>query len=165
MVNVRIVGDNRVLIYVPYNAELIKKVRTISRRKWNSEGKYWEVPCSGNLISKLQILFGENLVIDPYFYLMPLQKELSIRKYSVRTIKSYLRYNMNFLLFTGKRPEEIENDDVKKYLYYMVEKKKVATSTLNIIINALKFYYGEVLGKKFIYKVKRPKKDKKLPVV
>ncbi len=33
VVNVRIVGDNRVLIYVPYNAELIKKVKTISERK------------------------------------------------------------------------------------------------------------------------------------
>ncbi|MBC7333955.1 MAG: tyrosine-type recombinase/integrase [Actinobacteria bacterium] len=57
------------------------------------------------------------------------------------------------------------NEDIKKYLYYMIEKKKVSTSTLNIIINALKFYYGEILKKKFIYEVKRPKKDKKLPVV
>jgi len=47
----------------------------------------------------------------------------------------------------------------------VVNQKKAATSTLNIIINALKFYYGEVLKKKFIYEVKRPRKDKKLPVV
>lgn len=47
----------------------------------------------------------------------------------------------------------------------MVNQKKVAASTLNIIISALKFYYGEVLQKNFIYEIKRPKKDKKLPVV
>ena len=47
----------------------------------------------------------------------------------------------------------------------MVKEKKVSTSTLNIIINSLKFYYGEMLKKKFIYEVKRPKKDKKLPLV
>ena len=47
----------------------------------------------------------------------------------------------------------------------MVESKKVSTSTLNIIINALKFHYGQILKKKFIYGVKRPNKDKKLPVV
>jgi len=40
-----------------------------------------------------------------------------------------------------------------------------ATSTLNQAINALKFYYGTVLKKKFIYEVKRPRKDKKLPIV
>jgi len=157
--------DNKVIIRVPYDQKLIKKVKTISGRKWNSQRKYWEVPYSDGLIAKLQNLFGGNLVIDPYLYLMPLQKELLIRKYSIRTMRSYLRYNRDFLLFTGKKPEEIVNEDIKKYLYYMVEKKKVSTPTLNIAINALKFYYGEILKKKFIYEVKRPKKDKKLPVV
>jgi len=43
---------------------------------------------------------------------------------------------------------------------------KMGKSTfLNVIINALKFYYGEVLEKNFIFEVKRPKKDKKLPVL
>jgi len=36
---------------------------------------------------------------------------------------------------------------------------------LNIAINALKFYYGTVLKREFVYEIKRPKKDKKLPVV
>ncbi|MBE9593654.1 MAG: tyrosine-type recombinase/integrase, partial [Proteobacteria bacterium] len=43
--------------------------------------------------------------------------------------------------------------------------KEVSTSTLNTAINALKFYYGEVLKRRFVYEIKRPKKDKKLPVV
>jgi len=29
----------------------------------------------------------------------------------------------------------------------------------------LKFYYGEVLKRRFAYEIRRPKKDKKLPVV
>jgi site-specific recombinase XerD len=36
---------------------------------------------------------------------------------------------------------------------------------LNIAINVLKFYYGTILKRKFIYDIKRPCKDKKLPVV
>ncbi|SFM96188.1 phage integrase N-terminal SAM-like domain-containing protein [Thermodesulforhabdus norvegica] len=164
-VKIELGRNNKVIIRLPYNQELINKLKTISGRRWNPKEKYWEVPYDENLISKLQALFGENLVVDPYFYLMPLQKELLIRKYSKRTIKSYMKYNRDFLLFAGKKPEEIENDDIKKYLYYMVEQKKVATSTLNIVINALRFFYGEVLNKRFIYEVKRPKKDKKLPVV
>lgn len=48
---------------------------------------------------------------------------------------------------------------------YLGEKKGAATSTLNQAINALKFYYGTVLKKKFAYEVKRHRKDKKLPVV
>lgn len=76
-----------------------------------------------------------------------------------------MRYNRDFLLFVGKKPEEVENKDIKKYPYHMVEHRKISTSTLNIIINALKFYFGNVLKEGFIYEVKRPKKDKKLPVV
>ena len=76
-----------------------------------------------------------------------------------------MRYNKDLLIFAKKKPEEIDNEDIKKFLYFMVKEKKVSTSTLNIIINSLKFYYGEMLKKKFIYEVKRPKKDKKLPLV
>ncbi|RJS77041.1 hypothetical protein CW713_10710 [Methanophagales archaeon] len=91
----------------------------ISGRRWNPEGKHWEVPYSEDLIVKLQSLFGENLVVDPYFYLIPLQKEFLIRKYSRKTIKSYIRINRDFLLFSGKRLEKIENKDIKEYLYYV----------------------------------------------
>ncbi len=118
--------DDKIIIRVPYDQELIKKIKAIPGRSWNSQGKYWEVPYS----DKLQNLFGENLIVEPCFYLIPLQKELSIRKYSRRTIKSYTRINRDFLLFAGKKPEKIKNEDIKKYLYYMAEDKKVAASTL-----------------------------------
>ena len=54
---------------------------------------------------------------------------------------------------------------IRDYLYYLANDKEASTSTLNTAINALKFYYGEVLGRKFVYEIKRPKKDKKLPVI
>ncbi len=54
---------------------------------------------------------------------------------------------------------------MRDYLYYLAEKKNCSTSTPNIAINALKFYYGEVLKRRFVYEIKRPRKDKKLPVV
>lgn len=44
----------------------------------------------------------------------------------------------------------------------MVEKKEISSSTLNIIINALKFYYGEILKRQFAYEIKRPKKRQKV---
>ncbi|MDY6932533.1 MAG: hypothetical protein SVJ22_11550 [Halobacteriota archaeon] len=34
---------------------------------------------------------------------------------------------------------------MKDYLSYIAERREVSTSTLNIAISALKFYYGEVL--------------------
>lgn len=37
------------------------------------------------------------------------------------------------------------------YLYHLANDRKVPTSTLNNAINALKFYYGEVLKRRFVY--------------
>jgi len=116
--------NRKIIIRIPYDQDLIKNVKTIPGRRWNTKEKYWEVPYEEGIISKLQNIFGENLIIDPYFDLMSLQKELSIRKYSRRTIKSYIRINRDFLLFSGKKPEEIENKDIKRYLYHVVNQRK-----------------------------------------
>ena len=94
-----------------------------------------------------------------------MRRELVSRKYSYKTIKGYVYYNKDFLNFTGKSPYAITDNDIKEYLAYLAEEKQFATSTLNQAINALKFYYGTMLKKKFLYKIKRPRKDKKLPVV
>ena len=94
-----------------------------------------------------------------------IEKELVVRKYNRRTIKLYLHYNEELLKFSNKTSYQISNDDVRDYLYYLSEKKNASASTLNIVINALKFYYGEVLKREFVYEITRPKKDKKLPAV
>jgi site-specific recombinase XerD len=94
-----------------------------------------------------------------------LRRELLSRKYSYKTVKGYLYYNRNFLNFTGKNTSDISDNDIKDYLVYLAEEKQSATATLNQAINALKFYYGIILRKKFVYEIVRPRKDKKLPVV
>ena len=94
-----------------------------------------------------------------------LRRELVSRKYSYKTVKGYIYYNRDFLNFTAKAPSEVNDNDIKDYLLYLAEEKESATATINQAINALKFYYGAMLKKKFVYEVRRPRKDKKLPVV
>jgi len=94
-----------------------------------------------------------------------LRRELLSRKYSYKTVKAYTYYNIDFLNFTGKKTTDINDNDIKDYLLHLAEEKQFATSTLNQAINALKFYYGTMLKRKFVYEVKRPRRDKKLPVI
>lgn len=63
-----------------------------------------------------------------------------------------------------KSPKEITNEDVKRYLEYL-DNKQVSNATLNLAINALKFYYTQALKRKFFFDIKHPKKEKRLPVV
>jgi len=169
--------DNRVIVSFPYNPEYVEKVKTIRGHRWHPEGKYWSFPNYDGVIEKIVSVFaGKEINIDPSLQLLKvktklngdfedLRRELVLRKYSPKTVKAYIHYNEDLLKISGKNLSDITESDIKDYLFYLVEQRKVATSTLNIAINALKFYYGTILKRKFLYEIKRPRKDRKLPVV
>lgn len=101
---------------------------------------------------------------DPMFRL---EQEMRIRNFSPKTIKSYLHYNKELLRFASKFSDEITKQDIRDYLDFLVSSNKSA-STLNLAINSFKFYYQNIMHRKFFgfeNGIKRPKKDKKLPVV
>lgn len=96
-----------------------------------------------------------------------LAQEMRIRNFSPKTIQAYLYYNKELLRFASKDVREIEKQDIRDYIDCLFNLGR-SSSTVNIAINAIKFYYEGVLQKKFfILKVgiKRPKSEKKLPVV
>lgn len=98
---------------------------------------------------------------DPF---VNLERELKIRNFSPKTIKAYLYYNKQFIKFANKSSKEIKNEDIKKYLEYLAD-NDFSSSTINIAINALKFYYTQILKRKFFFDIKQAKKEKQLPVV
>ena len=99
----------------------------------------------------------------PYEY-----KALLIRlRYSENTIKAYCSLFRQFLeFFQHKHPDNITEDEIRKYQDYLVQKKKVSVSTQNQMINAIKFYYEKVKGgERKTYYIERPRKPKVLPKV
>lgn len=93
-----------------------------------------------------------------------LAQELIIRGFSKRTIKSYLSHNQHFLDFTGQSARAVDSQDIKDYLLYLKSQNYTNTS-LNQVISALKFYYGQILKRKLFFNIRRPKKEKFLPTV
>ena len=164
----------RIKIRFPYNPTYISTIKSFEGYRWHPKGRYWTLPYRDRIVEELLSKFeGENVVVDSPLRshaecrgeFEDLRKELVSRRYSPKTVKAYIRYNKDFLHFKKKTPQEVFNNDIRDYLFHLVEEKKVSTSTLNIAINALRFYYGSVLKKEFIYGTHRPKKDKKLPAV
>jgi integrase/recombinase XerD len=92
-----------------------------------------------------------------------LETELRLRAFSPRTVQSYLFYNKKFLEFINKEPEQVIEDDVKKYIGDLLS-KNVSPKSVVLIKAALKFFYDEVL-KKNIVTLKSPKISQKLPTV
>jgi site-specific recombinase XerD len=93
-----------------------------------------------------------------------LERELKIRGFSPRTVDSYLTYNRLFLEFSKKSPTAITNNDIRQYLESMKD-KGCANSTLNVALNALKFYYKGILKRQFFFDIKGAKKTDYLPTV
>ncbi|KKQ60354.1 MAG: tyrosine type site-specific recombinase [Candidatus Falkowbacteria bacterium GW2011_GWC2_38_22] len=96
-----------------------------------------------------------------------LAQEMRLQKFSPKTINAYLYYNKELLRFASKFSDDINRQDIKDYLDCLISLNK-SSSTINLAINALKYYYANILKRKFFadgFEVKRPKKEKKLPTV
>lgn len=100
---------------------------------------------------------------DPIYNL---QRELIIRGFSPKTVKSYLYFNIELLKNANKYADEINTNDIKEYLLYL-RNRKLANSTMNTAYNAIKFYYSKILRRKFFIgkDLVRVKKEQKIPVV
>ena len=92
------------------------------------------------------------------------ERELKIRNYSPKTIKSYL-YGLR-LYFTFKKSAfcELNEDNIKDFLLDCAA-KKVSPQSRNLFLNAIKFYYQNVLDLRYKIKVKAAKESQSLPVV
>lgn len=101
---------------------------------------------------------------DPLYRLA---QEMRIRNFSPKTINTYIYYNKELLRFANKDVKEINTQDIKDYIDCLFNLGK-SSSTVNLAINAFKFYYEGVMQRNFFVPkigVARPKTEKKLPTV
>ncbi|MDR1374283.1 MAG: tyrosine-type recombinase/integrase [Treponema sp.] len=94
-----------------------------------------------------------------------LEGELRSRKYSRKTIQSYVYHNKAFCRAVQKKPEAVSSEDIKSYLVSMDKERDLSASTMNLTISSLKFFYQNVLKKDVIQEQHRPRYDKRLPAV
>ncbi len=98
-----------------------------------------------------------------------LRTEIQTRHYSYRTETAYLDWVRRFIAFNDYAdPRGLEaTTAVKTYLEYLAVKREVAASTQNQALNALVFFYGQVLKKPFgeMDEFIRAKRPQRLPEV
>jgi integrase/recombinase XerD len=94
-------------------------------------------------------------------------RQLQLKAYSTSTIKTYRNEFMQLLqILKHKAAETLTADDLKRYMVYAMKKEGISENTAHSRLNALKFYYEQVLGReKFFWEIPRPKKPIKLPKV
>jgi len=91
-----------------------------------------------------------------------MKQEMSRRRNSQRTIDSYSDCVHKFLQFSKKEPRKITKKDVRLYLLKLNE-RNLASSTMNVHLQAIRFALENILNKHFILKISLSKKPKRLP--
>lgn len=96
-------------------------------------------------------------------FLKRLETEIKISKLSPLTLRNYLDFNKQLFKHSNKQPTEIEQQDIKNFL---ADKMSGKASSSNILfLSAIRFAYLNIFNKDPTLGVKRPKNEKKLPIV
>lgn len=97
-----------------------------------------------------------------------LREAIRARHYSIRTEQSYQSWIQRFITYHGyRKPDQLRAEEVKEYLSYLADVRRVAASTQNQALNALVFFYKNVIERPLdeIGEFVRAKTPKRLPVV
>ena len=97
-------------------------------------------------------------------YLTQVKNELRLRNYSPKTIKSYSGCLKDFLSAKKNNLENIDIDFIKSFLLDKQD-KKMSPQTINLYLNAIKFFYREIIKSPQKIDLKFAKRSKKMPIV
>ncbi len=106
----------------------------------------------------------ENQYIEALDLLKNTQEELRLRNYSQKTVKNYCLCLKYFFMFLQKDFSKFDREKVKIFLLKIKDDGK-SPQTINLHLNAIKFFYNEIIKVSFVIDIKFAKRSKKLPVV
>ena len=97
-------------------------------------------------------------------YLQQVENELLLRAYSGKTITSYLQCLRSYFTFCKNN---FESCDVERIREFLLDKQArgYAPQTVNLYLNAIKFFYRDIMNSRTNINIKFAKRSKKLPVV
>ena len=92
--------------------------------------------------------------------------EMKLRNFSIRTVSSYTGAVAALSGHYLRSPDKISEQEIRQYLLFMTEERKLTYSTCNVAISAFKLFYNDILGQGEIrLKIPLRKTTKRLPEV
>ena len=167
-------GKNVIYIRFDYDPQLIKNIKKPVGIQWSKSQKAWYVTDNQYYREKFGLppkpngkdaLTHIQPVNQPAFH--AIIETLQLKKYSENTIKTYRNEFAQLLqLLKHKCVNELDAEKIRSYFLYCTNTLKMSENTLHIRMNAVKFYFEQVLKREKIFtNIPRPKKASILPKV
>jgi len=176
--------SKRIKIFIPYEMEDERAVvKAISGRFYNKPQKLWSIVNTEKNYELLKKIFANKFIIKeeekkvkiPDFSLneksltalSEAEQKLILKAYSPNTIRTYKHELIIFFKYFERYDlKTVTKEQIESYLFYLITKFKIGESKQNIAINAIKFYYEQILKMpREFYDIQRPKRSKTLPNV
>lgn len=95
-----------------------------------------------------------------------MQRDLILRGLSQKTQRIYLDRARDFARHFKKSPDQLGEEEIRKYLHHLLTEKKVSGSTYRQTYGSLKFLYQTTMKQIVVFdKIPRLKGGKRLPIV
>jgi integrase/recombinase XerD len=166
-------GVEVILISFPYDTDLIAFAKKEFFAKWSKTLATWYVVDTPAIRLKLglapKLCVGKaSLSHISEVNRPPLERlveTIQLKGYSQNTLVTYRNEFAQLLHILGEVPVHTLNEArVRSYFLYCTKTLKLSENTLHSRINAIKFYFEQVLGReRFFIEIPRPKKHEILP--
>ena len=91
---------------------------------------------------------------------------MQLRGLAERTQAAYVAAVRQLAEYFGKSPDQLSDEDLRRYFLYLIHDKKASPSAITIALCALKFFYEQTLHQELpTLSLVRPPKEHKLPVI
>jgi integrase/recombinase XerD len=168
-------GKDVIFIRFEKNSELNLRVKKLVGVQWSQSEKAWYVQDSPQYRKRFgleaKVVLGKSAMANITAVNEPAIKRfietLQLKAYSPKTINTYRNEFAQLLyILKDKNVDELNPEKLRSYFLYCVNTLKLSENTLHSRINAVKFYYEQVLRRdKFFFEIPRPKKPSILPKV
>lgn len=166
-------GNDVILVLFEYDAAMIEEVKN-SGARWSKTKKAWYVPDTDLLRKQFGLALTDTRK-GPLRKVHPVNRPalekfvttLQLKAYSPNTLKTYgneftqLLYTLN-----DNDVNTLNAEKLRSYFLYCTTILKLSENTLHSRINAIKFYFEQVMHREqFFFEIPRPKKPSILPKV
>jgi len=168
---------NVIVVQFPYTLELKNELRQkFPTAKWDPTQRCWYLTDCNAVRNEIgmapKIEAGKAVMSQIYpvnlSALKQMQELLLLKAYSPNTIRTYcLEFSQLLYILKGVPVDSLTPERLRSYLLYCTTTLKVSENLIHSRMNAIKFYFEQVLhrDKFFFIEIPRPQKKSSLPKV